>query len=304
MDHKVIDIDTPSLDKVCEQLFRDGYKDPIITTTLHDTVFERPMIVFRKNNSNSDIAAQKQMLVNTLKNVLRNIKVNKYICDIYITLTKDTIHFLYNQTRYTKFKFGDMFEQREISGEFGISSVSKNVYELHVNKETVRQGDKESASNIESFGTFHTHPYDAYEKYNVCIAWPSADDYFSFLYMYGICYSGFHIVSTLEGIYIISLQKYISPEKVVKQFKTYKEKIEFHHGVDYPISTPNCDIVNGKVDLQKIKRYVKRINKKGMFNLVFKTWDECDEPIRLRYASVDKNCLISTEQALFLRDSK
>ena len=34
---------------------------------------------------------------------------------------------------------------------------------------------------MDTVGSFHTHPKDAYNKYKVCMAWPSIDDYATFL---------------------------------------------------------------------------------------------------------------------------
>ena len=53
--------------------------------------------------------------------------------------------------------------------------------------------------------------------------------------------------------------------------------------------------------MKKIIKYVKRINKKGKFNLVFVKWEDCSKPIQLKYAELDKNCLLSTEQGKLLK---
>lgn len=299
----VISIDMKNLEKYCVQLFKDGFKNPVITTKVHSTVFKEPKLVFTWDGiPPSSLIIQKKMVEISMKKALRGIRANKTPCDINLQLSEDAIQFLIDQTRHVKqYTFGATKEQREISGEFILDSFSDNVFKLTINKDSIRTGDKESASYVESFGTFHTHPYDAYEKYDVCIAWPSADDYLAFLYMYGICYSGFHVVSTLEGIYLISLKKYIPPEKVLSKYfknKKSKENIEYQHGVDYPdTEKPYCDIKTGKFRKSKINKYVKGINKKGIFNLNFYTWEQCKKPIRLLYAPLGDTCLLSKEQA-------
>ena len=285
----IIDIDIPNFSERCEQIFKDGYKDPIITTKIDDKIFTKPKLVFRKGEK-GDYNIQKKMLMITMKNVLRSLSVSQSVCDIYIKLSNEAIKFLYKSN----------LEKHEISGKFNIQS-SSIYFTLDIDKDSIQIGDEESANYIESFGTFHTHPYDAYKKYNVCIAWPSVDDYFSFLYMYGLCYSGFHVVSTLEGIYLISLKKYIPPQKVIKEFENYKKKIEYHHSIDYPETDKYCDIKKGKINHKKIDEYVKSINKIGFFNLVFVKWSDCNEPIQLSYSAIDKNCMISDKQGQFLK---
>ena len=294
----VIDVDIDDLDQKVNEICKDGFIHPVITTKLFDTVFDTPKIIFKWSEKKEEIDIQKKMLKISMKNVIRSLSANQK-CSMQIKLTPRAIDYLYNHTRHIKFKFGNVMEQREISGKFIIVNTS-SYFELEVDENSVEKGDKESAASVEAFGTFHTHPYDAYQKHKVCIAWPSADDYISFLYMYGLCYSGFHIVSTLEGIYIISLNKYIPPEKVMKEFKTLKDKIEFHHGVDYPEIDQYCTI--DKVNHKKIHKYVKRINKKGVFNLVFVKWNKCNEPVNIKYSGIEKNCFSSKEQAMFFKE--
>jgi len=307
-------IDRPNLETYCDQLFKDGLKNPVITTQIKGTTFKQPKFVFTYDGTPiDDLHLQMEMVKISMKNVLRNVRINqKDSCRIMLQFTEDAIDFLYNQTRHVKqYNFGGVSEQREISGAFKLRSKQaisekSSIFLLDVDKDSVRKGDKESAAYIQSFGTFHTHPYDAYDKYNVCIAWPSADDYLSFYYMYGVCYSGFHVVSTLEGIYLMSLKRYIAPEKVLKRYSKIKDNLEYNHGADYPETDgTKCNIKNGKFTLKKINRYVRIINNKGKFNLVFATWDELRKgPIKLRYAPVGQTCLLSNEQGTRLREMR
>jgi len=294
----VVSLKKDHLTDYCDQLFADGFKDAVITTKVNSSIFTEPKLVFTWDGKPSDTDFERKKVELSLRNVLRNVKANS--CEVKIKLTKKACDFLQNQTRYEKqYKFGDVNEQREISGKFVLVHSGEH-FELDIDEKSVKKGDKESASYVESFGTFHTHPYEAYQRNNVCIAWPSADDYLAFLYMYGVCYTGFHVVSTIEGIYLISLKKYISPAKVLRKYKKMKDKIEYEHGADYPENDRYCRI--DAINMSKIREYVKMINKRGKFNLVFKTWKECAEPFRLKYAPVDKNCLLSTQQANNLRE--
>ena len=296
----ILDIDHHNFEKKCMDILKDGFRNPIITTKVGKTIFTSPKFVFIWDDIPNNLKLQQKMIELSIKNILRINKV-KTDCNILIQLSKQAYDYLHNHTRYIKFKFGNVSEQREISGKFKINYENENNFILDVDELSVNTGEKESASFVQSFGTFHTHPYDAYKKHDVCIAWPSADDYIAFLYMYGLCYTGFHIVSTLEGIYVISLKKYINPEKVIKDFKNIKKNIEYHHGVDYPETDNYCNIEDGTINMKKIKKYVKRINKKGKFNIVFILWKDCMKPFSLKYSNVKQNCLISTEQADFLK---
>ena len=54
---------------------------------------------------------------------------------------------------------------------------------------------------------FHSHPRNAYKKYNVKLGWPSGQDYIGFLLASIEDGTIFHMVITIEGIYIITLTK-------------------------------------------------------------------------------------------------
>ena len=291
----VIDIRSDKFTEKCRQVVADGFRSPMMVTKLFDVVFDSPQLVLRFNKNSTEMTMQLIELV--LQNFLGVLHIGKY-CNITIHLDKDAIDCLYNHTRYIQFESGGKKEQREISGRFTMTQSAANRYALSIDPATIERGEQESTNYIQSFGTFHTHPYKAYKKYNVCIAWPSADDYLSYLYMYGICLAGFHVVSTLEGLYIITLKHYIDPTQIVKKFDHYREKIEYHHGVDYPDTSARCDVDKGTVLRSKIDKYVKRINKLGFFKLKFVTWEEASQPIALTYASVKGNCFLTETQGL------
>ena len=44
--HLVFDTSKENLDDFCNQLFKDGFKDPVITTKVYDTIFDKPKFVF------------------------------------------------------------------------------------------------------------------------------------------------------------------------------------------------------------------------------------------------------------------
>ena len=151
----VLDINTKS--NYIEKCFKDGFKNPLITTKLYKTIFTLPKLCLFWDENKIDLKKELKMLEITMKNVLRNVKSN---CNIFIKLSKDTCNYLYNQTRYFKFQFGNKSEQREISGQFILESEQSNIFELKVDLDSIQKGDKESTGYVESFGTFHTHPYD------------------------------------------------------------------------------------------------------------------------------------------------
>jgi hypothetical protein len=176
----VISIDRDDLEKFCNQAMIDGFRNPVITTSVYKTLFETPKIVleWHANQKINDVelGLQKKMLKQCMRNTIRKIKLNKnQKCNMTLQLSKKACDFLYNHTRYIKFNFGNTVEQRELSGAFTITSENLDNYVIDVDESSVQRGDKESVGYVEAFGTFHTHPYDAYEKYEYDYAYYAYD---------------------------------------------------------------------------------------------------------------------------------
>ena len=60
---------------------------------------------------------------------------------------------------------------------------------------------------------FHSHPREAYETANVKFGWPSAQDYVGFLMAFLEDGTVMHLVTTIEGMYIMSMSEYCLENK-------------------------------------------------------------------------------------------
>jgi hypothetical protein len=227
----------------------------------------------------------------TIKNYkYSNNKANS--CSNYIILKKDTINFLRKHICNSNGK-----SQKEISGIFDLYPISDNTLCVQIDNNSVNTGEEESVKHNETIGSFHTHPYDAYIKYNVCIAFPSADDYFTTLYIYASGYGSFHITCTVEGLYIITIKKSFMKKKrkeIMDNFEKYRQDIEDKYGKDYPICDPKAD--NMSFWKKYIKDYIDDINKLKYFNVQFVFWKDALKPINITYKRIKNNCLISDKQ--------
>jgi hypothetical protein len=233
---------------------------------------------------------------NFLKKINFTIKNYKYntntTCSNYIILTKHAIDFLYKNTFDS-----NGGSQKEISGIFDLYPISDNTLSIEIDEKSVSTGETESVKHNETVGSFHTHPFDAYVRYNVCIAFPSADDYFTTLYIYASGYGSFHVTSTMEGLYVITIKKSFMKEKrkkILENFEKYKEDIEDTYGMDYPNCDPNGD--NMSFWKKYLKEYINSINKLKYFNVQFIFWKDALKPINITYKRIKNNCLISDKQ--------
>ena len=258
--------------------------------------FQTPFIHNNKRIKNPYLLLSKEQekkeYNNFLKKINFTIKNYKYSqnisCSNYIIISKNTLDFLYENTFKSK---------NEISGIFDLYPISDNTLCVQIDKKTVNKGEAESVNHNETLGSFHTHPFQAYIKYNVCLAFPSADDYFTTLYIYACGYGAFHITSTVEGLYIITIKKSFmkkNRKEIMKNFEKYKEDIEDIYGKDYPICDPKKD--NTEFWKNYIKKYINSINKLKYFKVQFVFWKDTLKPINITYKRIKNNCLISDNQ--------
>lgn len=94
-----------------------------------------------------------------------------------------------------------------ITNSFYNKSKSEMIWKVDLIEGTKSEGDNENIIIENDRYTFHTHPKDAYIRYNVEFGWPSGQDYVGFLNGVLSVKSLFHVVVTIEGVYIISLSK-------------------------------------------------------------------------------------------------
>lgn len=242
---------------------------------------------FNKNNESLNILKDIEFIMDNYK---------EKTCNITIVIDENTINYLKKYTIDHKFLLDNKIEQREITGTLTLNRMSSSMFKVSVNEKNTKIGGAEHAEYIETITSFHTHPFSAYVKYNVCIAFPSSDDYVTTLHIYLTTHNMFHILATLEGIYIITLKNIKEERKknMLKNFKKYKDYIEDYYGIDYPTCNPEED--NKKFWKKYMKNYIKKINKLKYFNVQFVFWKDATNPIDISYEKIKNNCILSDEQ--------
>ena len=125
----------------------------------------------------------------------------------------------------------DMQKQRETSGKFMVvkhdvpdaAGRARDVYTLETMQDLTKEivalkftvGNVDSVPSAIGEATFHTHPIANYYRAKAIIGPPSGGDFLSFVQIFiGLHYSGtgnqsykFSLISTVEGVYIISLTR-------------------------------------------------------------------------------------------------
>jgi len=180
---------------------KDGFKNPIILIDSTDQPILKLSTKFDHNfGYEKDWKQELSFIKFSIANFINVKKIKKESCSMFITLDKNAIEYMRGYTEKFRFKFKNSEEQREISGKFKIIPTGTDTVIVTVDEKATNMGQKEASDPLLSLATYHTHPLDAYKKYSICLAYPSVDDYITFLYIYSMGYGAFHIVSCIEGI--------------------------------------------------------------------------------------------------------
>lgn len=96
---------------------------------------------------------------------------------------------------------------KEFFGRLHIEPQSDGSLMLVYDDRKIVTGTKDGIDGFEDKATYHTHPYPTYLEFDARYAWPSITDYKSIAdtIVHGI--GVFHIVVTVEGIYVVSLDE-------------------------------------------------------------------------------------------------
>ena len=226
----------------------------------------------------------KKDFTNEIEYVFQNI--HRDYCTISAKLDEDTVKYLKNLCfdGMTKNRDGTT-SQKEMAGNMYIKHVDRRLnHTVEVNKKSVITGKEFDIDIVEGLYNFHSHPKNAYKEYNVKLGWPSAQDYVGFLLAIREDNTVFHMVITLEGIYILSLSKDWSCNKD----RLYNDEIIKIIKTQYDISYENGNT---------IKEYLKKVNKikyekKVLFNVQFLPWKNADKVFTLPYPKTKNNCII------------
>lgn len=226
--------------------------------------------------------------ISSVKNEVKYVKkeYKSPICGIFARLSKHSIESLKLLTQPTPTinKDGTM-TQKEMSGIIKIGSITnengKIIFEMVDEPSSVVAGIEEEVDAVLNRYNFHTHPKQAYIRNGVTNGWPSSQDYVGFIDLDG--YTIFHIVVTMEGLYILSFSEYWQDkhDKIDKKF-VYK-----HFDIDH-------------LEDMKIPDYVKNINNikykdKPLFHISFMTWDKATDIFPAFYSKSGDNCLATEE---------
>lgn len=171
----------------------------------------------------------------------------------------------------------------EVVGDLGIFKIEENIYNMTKGK-TLNVGTDDKVSKINAPFSFHTHPRNAYHKYDVTRGIPSNWDYLVFATSY--CDKNnsmlFHIVVAIEGLYVISFSK-DSCDKIKKIDQKLNDFIMDNYG---EIPRKNLNIQNYCTRMCDIKYKGDRL-----FDVTFIDWKDINNTcFEINYKKVNNTC--------------
>lgn len=264
-----VKLNHPEFEKIIYSLASHGWNYPFLCDKcpLGENIPLSVAMYFE--NKNNDV----KTTILKVKYVLKHRQLDH--CVLHVKLDDETIQFL---RKIPKTK------EKEFTGTLIIKKLEiiekEIVHILMLDKETLKEGEDENVDVKSTLYNFHTHPEKAYKRHNVEKAWPSITDYLGYL-MIGKS-TLFHIVATLEGIYIISFGRYWGKRVKEIQNKKTKKYIKKTYNHDRQSSMTPDEYVNA---VNKLK-----YNEHALFVLSFHDWKHADSVFNIEFAKNKNNC--------------
>jgi len=210
--------------------------------------------------------------MNYIKYILKHTETN--YCTISVKLSDNSINYLTTLC-------DNIDSQKEIAGNMYVKKIDNDlVHTVEINNKSIIQGDDFGVNIVEGLYNFHSHPRNAYKKYNVKLGWPSGQDYIGFLLATIEDGTVFHMVITIEGIYIITLTK----ESALSNFLDKKIGVFIKKNYNFCYKEGNTILwYLNKVNSIKYKN-------KTLFNVQFLYWTDANKIFTLPYTKIDNNC--------------
>ena len=208
------------------------------------------------------------LVYNNIKHAVNQEKSDR--CYITINLTRDTLLYLYKLVREVDTETAGAFK---IVGNRDVKGIIHHY--LQIDYDTISRGGEEEVDILNDTYNFHTHPKGAYIRNGVAYAWPSKHDYTGFLKAVYHTNSVFHVVVTLEGLYIVSVSPEYTDINVLKDNEKY---IMEAYNIPY-------DSFNSP------ENYIEYINKLGIFNVIYIEWTGV-KPFVVHYPKIGGGCKI------------
>ncbi len=208
-----VEIEDPELNDKTQELIFAGFGDPHISKKRPSGVpFQSYGLCMVKYNNNQ---LRRATTKGDVKYVLSEFQEGTGVCQMQACLTTEAVRYLrYLQKIGLSLNSDGSITQKEMAGNLKCEKVDNDlVHHLAVDYDSLLVGEEMGVAIAPGMYNFHSHPRGAYETAKVKFGWPSAQDYVGFLMAFLEDGTILHMVTTLEGVYIMSMSEYCIENK-------------------------------------------------------------------------------------------
>jgi hypothetical protein len=293
------------------KLISNYFSYPLISGLNYNVYFFTYNNLEKKLDSKTNLFLLKRLMTDYQKMIDKSHSSLTIPCYISIKFDNKTIKDLqllpnkvFDDTSFKGLEISDRFRISEISSKNNSTIITLSL--PHHNNHKI--GDDDSVDVVFSKYTFHTHPKKTYDKFEVLFAWPSWQDFESFLILYKNGITLLHLVSTIEGAYIIRINQSFIPFLNKLNDQDIRKIIKKFYDINYPSYDIERKNNNHKVPenpqdfIEKINKLEIKLNNKKIpkiFFVDFFEWKNLNENIEIpiNYLSgSNQSCSISDIQ--------
>ena len=208
-----VPIEDSELRDRAQELIFAGFGDPHISKERPSGVpFQSYGLCMVKRNNNQ---LRRSTTRGEINYVLAEFENRAGTCQMQVCLTAEAIGYLRDLQKIGMSLNSDgSITQKEMAGNLKCEEVDNDlVHYLGVDYNSLLMGKEMGVSIAPGMYNFHSHPKGAYETAKVEFGWPSAQDYVGFLMAFLEDDTILHLVTTLEGLYIMSMSEYCLENK-------------------------------------------------------------------------------------------
>lgn len=220
--------------------------------------------------------------------VLAELEEKSEVCQMKACLTSEAVRYLRDLQKIgLSLNFDGSITQKEVAGNLKCDKVDEDlVHHLDIDYSSLLIGQEMGVPIAPGMYNFHSHPKRAYETAGVKFGWPSPQDYVGFLMAFLEDGTILHLVTSIEGVYILSMSKYCIENK---------SKLPRGLGTFILENYDLCGALN-KTPYQ----YVRDINAvryqgSSLFIVQYLPWYWALQSFRVAYKGDESNCFTSDE---------
>ena len=274
-------LDDPYIELLIKDYVESGFHDPYIckASPLGFAFSDYGLCMLRQNDIVDNNAT------NDVKYVISQfLSEKKGNCILRARLSDESIKYLRQVSKMGSTLNGDgIITQKELAGRLTAGTIDIDLtYHLDVDRNSIVSGDEEGVEIIGGLYNFHSHPQEAYDRHNVRLGWPSAQDYVGFLGSSVVHDTILHIVVSIEGFYILSLTDYwvnqkeklggVVPTFILEKYDLFKQ--DKNHDSFWYVRTINSISYEGF----------------PIFFVQFFPWDDATDSFIVPYRKNGVNC--------------